>query len=269
MNLTAKAEVHDFWNAQSCGEALFLHGLSKKDYMSQLENRYRVEPYILSFANFEFYREKKVLEIGVGLGADHQMFAQAGANLFGIDLTMRAVEHTLNRLRLFELNSTINIGDAENLTFSKEEFDLVYSWGVLHHSPDTAQAIMEVYRVLKVGGEAKIMIYYKYSLVGLMLWVRYALFRFRPWTSLNSIYNQYLESPGTKAFSISEAKQLFSNFKEVNFQICLSPGDILLDHVGQRHGGLSLTILRKLYPRRIIQKFFSKFGLFLLISAKK
>lgn len=94
-----------------------------------------------------------MLEIGVGLGADHQRFAEAGADLYGIDLTERAVEHTRRRLALFELESRLAIGDAEDLAFPDEAFDQVYSWGVLHHSPDTPKAIDEVWRVLKPGGQ--------------------------------------------------------------------------------------------------------------------
>jgi ubiquinone/menaquinone biosynthesis C-methylase UbiE len=87
-------------------------------------------------------------------------------------------------------------------------FDLVYSWGVLHHSPDTARAVAEVLRVLKPGGTAKVMIYSTYSLVGFMLWARYALLRLRPLTSLADIYAKFLESPGTKAYTVAEAKKL-------------------------------------------------------------
>ncbi len=75
----------------------------------------------------------KVLEVGVGLGADHQQFADAGAELYGIDLTEKAVEHTRKRLAYLGLESNLSVGDAEDLDFPDESFDLVYSWGVLHH----------------------------------------------------------------------------------------------------------------------------------------
>src|SRR5437016_2153494 len=96
-------------------------------------------------------RGRRVLEIGVGLGADHQRFAEAGAELYGIDLTDRAVRHTQGRLALFGLTSKLEVGDAERLNFPDEYFDCVYSWGVLHHTPNTAAAIAEVRRVLKPG----------------------------------------------------------------------------------------------------------------------
>jgi 2-polyprenyl-3-methyl-5-hydroxy-6-metoxy-1,4-benzoquinol methylase len=90
-----KLLVKDFWNEASCGEELYLKGESLKDaYINQSLIRYRLEPYIISFANFEGAKNKKVLEIGVGLGADHQKFAEAGAELFGVDLTEKAITNT-------------------------------------------------------------------------------------------------------------------------------------------------------------------------------
>ena len=107
---------------------------------------------IFPFADFSHSNGKSVLEIGVGLGADHQQFAQSGAVLTGLDLTQRAVGHTRRRLEAFGLHSSLSIGDAENLPFPDESFDVVYSWGVLHHSPDTQKAVDEAYRVLRYGG---------------------------------------------------------------------------------------------------------------------
>ena len=81
-------------------------------YAAQAKARYALEPYIRDFARFEETRGLRVLEIGVGLGADHQQFAEAGADLWGIDLTERAVEHTRRRLAAFGLNSHLAVGDA-------------------------------------------------------------------------------------------------------------------------------------------------------------
>lgn len=148
----AKEDVRDFWDRASCGEELYLAGEDREAYQAQADTRYTLEPYIPEFAGFNTARGLCVLEIGVGLGADHQQFAEAGAALSGIDLTERAVKHTRHRLAAFGLESDLAVGDAENLQFSDGSFDLVYSWGVLHHSPDTSKAIGEVWRVLKQGG---------------------------------------------------------------------------------------------------------------------
>lgn len=264
-----KRAVHDFWEADSCGEKAYLEGKDKDAYLKQTEIRYKLEPYILEFANFNHFKGKKVLEIGVGLGADHQKFAEAGAILYGIDLTRRAVEHTYRRFQLFGLKSNIQQADAENLPFDSDFFDLIYSWGVLHTTPETARAIEEVYRVLKPGGEIKVMIYHKYSFVGYMLWMRYALFKLKPMLSLDTIYSQYLESPGTKAYSPKEAKKLFNKFKDVQIRTILCYADLLEGAVGQRHGGLMLSLAKLIWPRWIISTFFPHHGLNMLIQARK
>jgi SAM-dependent methyltransferase len=150
-----KQRVYDFWNEAACGENLYLQTTDIKGYVIQSAERYRLEPFIVPFANFEANKGKKVLEIGVGLGADHQRFAEAEADLHGIDLTERTVAHIGRRLKLFGLSSRLSVGDAENLDFPDQNFDLVYSWGVLHHSPNTPKAIDEVFRVLKPGGAGK------------------------------------------------------------------------------------------------------------------
>lgn len=266
---TEKQQVHDFWNEAACGEKLYLQGMDRAGYEAQAETRYRLEPFILPFADFASAKGKKMLEIGVGLGADHQRFAEAGAELFGIDLTERAVEHTRQRLALCGLSSNLSVGDAENLDFNEESFDQVYSWGVLHHSPDTPKAISEVYRVLKRGGVAKIMIYHKWSMIGAMLWLRYALLAGRPWRSLRSVYAEHLESPGTKAYSVAEARKLFAAFSAVRISTPLGHGDLLESDVGQRHRGFGLTLAKKLWPRWFIRRFLPSAGLAMLIEARK
>lgn len=264
-----KKDVHDFWNAASCGETLYLDPAAADKYQQQARVRYELEPYIPAFADFPGSKDKRVLEIGVGLGADHQRFAEAGALLSGIDLTERAVEHTRRRLASLGLASAIAVGDAESLPFADDSFDVVYSWGVLHHSPDTPRAIAEVHRVLAPGGTARIMIYHTWSMIGLMLWIRYGLLRLQPWRSLASLYAEHLESPGTKAYTIAEARDLFRSFTEVNIRTVLTHGDLLTSDAGQRHRGSLLTMARTIWPRRMIESLVPWAGLFMLIEARK
>lgn len=266
---SAKSQVYEFWNRASCGEELYLSHPDRAGYEAQAQARYELEPYIPEFARFEETQGLRVLEIGVGLGADHQRFAAAGADLYGIDLTERAVEHTRRRLGAFGLVSKLAVGDAEALDLRDEEFDLVYSWGVLHHTPDTLRAISEVWRVLKPAGVARIMLYHKWSLVGFMLWLRYALLTVRPWLTLTRVYARYLESLGTKAYSVGEARRLFSAFREVRIRTVLTHGDLLESAAGQRHRGWLLVVGRKIWPRRILKRLFPNLGLFMLIEARK
>ena len=205
----------------------------------------------------------------MGLGADHQRFAAAGAKLTGIDLTERAVTHARRRLALFGCTSELSTGDAESLRFASGSFDVVYSWGVIHHSPDTPRAVAEIHRVLRPGGVAKVMIYHTWSLVGYMLWVRYALLRLRPWMSLAQIYARYLESPGTKAYSVREARRLFAAFADVQIETVLTHGDLLESAAGQRHGGAVLSIARRIWPRALLRRCARGQGLFMLITATR
>lgn len=119
----AKGAVRAFWEEAACGERLYLDGIGQDVYDSQARQRYALEPYIVSFADFERWRGKRVLEIGVGLGADHERFARAGAELWGIDLTERAVALTQARFERLGLSSHLQAGDAENLPFEDGFFD--------------------------------------------------------------------------------------------------------------------------------------------------
>jgi len=265
-------KVHDFWNAESCGERYATGNTSSKKFLNEIKNRYKLEPYIKKFVKFAEFKGKDVLEIGVGLGCDHCEIAKnKPRSLTGIDLTERAILNTKARFRKLGLKSILKIADSEKLPFSDETFDAVYSWGVLHHSPNTEKCFKEVYRVLKPKGVAKIMIYHKYSPVGLMLWLKYGFLKLKPFQNLNSIYSKYLESPGTKAYTLKEAFELTKMFSKKEIQIQLSFGDLLEGKVGSRHKGLILSLARIMYPK-ILVKMIAKFlpiGGCLLIKVEK
>jgi SAM-dependent methyltransferase len=106
---------------------------------------------------------KSVLEIGTGNGADGTMFAHHGAFYTGADLTEAALEATRRHFEVLGLPGAFQRENAEELTFPDASFDWVYSHGVLHHTPRTQVAIDEVWRVLKPGGQAIIMLYHKHS----------------------------------------------------------------------------------------------------------
>lgn len=262
-----KLAVQDFWNRQSCGE-VYATGETLADQLrAQASARYELEPYIFDFARFDDARGKDVLEIGVGMGADHFEWAKSSPrSLAGIDLTPRAIELTRARLDAHGLTSTLECGDAEHLPFPDDSFDLVYSWGVLHHSPDTPRAVDEIYRVLRPGGIARVMIYHRWSITGYLLWLRYGMLT---GLSLNEVYAHYLESPGTKAYTIDEAKRLFARFDLIFARTRLSFGDLLQGAVGQRHDGALLRVAKRLWPRPIIRRVLSRHGLMLLVDARK
>lgn len=265
-----KDEVREYWDRASCGEVYAQGDSERAAYEQHRQARYALEPYIFDFARFHEGAGKDVLEIGVGMGADHVEWARARPrSLTGVDLTPRAVEHTRCRLELFGLSSHVLVDDAENLSFPDNSFDLVYSWGVLHHSPDTPRAFRQVQRVLRPGGQARIMIYYKYSIVGQLLWLRYGLLAGRPGRTMDDVFAAHLESPGTKAYTVEEARQLCAPFSRCDVRRQLCHGDLLQGDVGQRHGGLLLGLGKALWPRWFITRFMKHCGGALLIDAVK
>lgn len=265
----SKDDVRSFWEAGACGEVYASGDTPRERYDSHADARYELEPYIPSFARFHEGGGKDVLEIGVGMGADHAEWAKhQPRRLVGVDLTETAVLATKDRLEAYDLRSDVRVGDAENLPFDDESFDIVYSWGVVHHSPDTRAAIREIHRVLRPGGSARLMIYHRPSLVGLLLWARYALLAGKPRRSLAEVCAAHLESPGTKTYSIAQARQLMSDFATSSPRSRLSFGDLLQGEVGQLHGGKLLTIAKRLWPRPLLRRL-HPLGLYLLIDAKK
>lgn len=272
MKNTTINDVENFWNSESCGERYALGQSNIEKFRSEEKKRYDLEPYIKEFANFKQFKDLNVLEIGVGYGADHSQIAKEGPkSLTGIDLTQRAIENTNLRFETLKLKSTLKTDNAESLSFQSNTFDAVYSWGVIHHSPDTPKCFSEIYRVLKKDGIAKIMIYHKYSPTGLMLYIKYGLLKGNPFLSFNEIYSDYLESPGTKAYSRYEVQEMVKEFSDYRIEIKLNFGDLLKGDVGVRHKGFILSLAKFIYPAmfvKIISKIFP-IGLCLLITLKK
>lgn len=163
-NQNLKERVRAFWQANPCGVKFADAEPGSRRFYELVEaHRYAKEWHIPAAADFAGARGLKVLEIGCGLGTDGAEFAKAGADYIGVDLTEAAVELARKRFELFDLPGKFQTADAENLDFADESFDLVYSHGVLHHTPDTARAIREIHRVLRPGGRAIVMLYHRNS----------------------------------------------------------------------------------------------------------
>jgi ubiquinone/menaquinone biosynthesis C-methylase UbiE len=258
-----KTEVRDFWNADPCGTR-YMDG--QEDFQAHARARYQLEPFIHEFAGFAQSAGKRVLEIGVGMGADYLEWLKAGAHASGVDLSSVSIERATRRCQLAGLTPDLRVSDAEHLPFPDNSFDVVYSYGVMHHSPDTPQCLREALRVLKPGGALRIMIYHHPSLTGLMLWLRYGLLRGK---SLRQTVFDQLESPGTKSYTQREAADLLQGFEHVEMRQVFSPGDLLLSQPSARFQGFFYRLIWALYPRFLVRRFGRRWGLFLLISARK
>src|SRR6202140_3390104 len=161
---TIKKQVQKFWQSSPC-DSWFTNEPrgTLAFYRSLDEHRYKVHRRLQSAVGFEKTRGLRVLEIGCGCRSEAERFARAGAHYTAVDLTNAAVGITQRRFQLANLEGRFVQGDAENLPFADGSFDLVYSHGVLHHTPDTPRTIREVHRVLAAGGRAVIMLYYRDS----------------------------------------------------------------------------------------------------------
>lgn len=210
-------EVRSYWEKEPCGSSEDIVGTIQKqtpEWFQRIEDyRYQVEPFIHSEAQFTCHKGKKILEIGVGAGTDHLQWARAGADCHGVDLTQAAIDTTTARLKLHGLTSNLQRHDAETLPFPDESFDIVYSWGVIHHSEDPTKIIKEIHRVLKPGGQFIGMLYERYSVAVFKMWIKYALLKGKPWKSFSRIIWDHVESFATKAYTTSELKEMFGQFK--------------------------------------------------------
>lgn len=163
-NSQLKERVREFWQEHPCGTKFADAEPGSRRFFELVEaHRYEKEWHIPAAAGFAQTRDLDVLEIGCGLGTDGAQFAQAGARYTGIDLTDAAVDLARRRFELFNLPGLFCVADAERLDFQDASFDLVYSHGVLHHTPDTRAAVREIHRVLRPGGRAVVMLYHRDS----------------------------------------------------------------------------------------------------------
>jgi ubiquinone/menaquinone biosynthesis C-methylase UbiE len=228
-----KRAVHDYWNAAVCNTDAATAPKYSRAYFEQIEQaRYAIQPEIFSFAQFTRAHGMKVLEVGVGAGTDFLQWVRGGARAYGIDLTEEAVEHTRRRLELYGVSGAeVRVADAEALPYEDGTFDLVYSWGVIHHTPDMQRALSEIVRVCRPGGRIKVMIYNRHSLLAYRTWVRFALLQGHPGRSIASVLARHVESDGTKAYTAREARKMLGRLPvdHVRVRPMLSSYDVLGD----------------------------------------
>jgi ubiquinone/menaquinone biosynthesis C-methylase UbiE len=253
----AKVAVQKYWDSAPCGSRE--PGVSPDDpgfFRAHARIRYGREPEILSFAGFETWEGRDVLEIGVGMGADFVRFRKAGALSIGIDLSRESLKLACRNAAVNQITQTLTNADAESLPFADEAFDLVYSWGVLHHTPDTPRALDEVYRVLRPAGEFRIMLYHRRSLAALQCYLRYGLLAGRPFDPLPELIARHIQCPGAKAYTKDEIRHLFQRFRDVTITPVTTVYDL---RVGRR----------RFAPRWMLRLVPKELGWFLLISGRK
>jgi SAM-dependent methyltransferase len=163
------SQVRDYWNACPCNIRHSPQPVGSREYFDEVEARkYLVEPHIPGFAEFPRWKGKRVLEIGCGIGTDTINFARAGARVTAVDLSEKSLELARRRADVFGLSDRIDfrVADAERLSeiIPPEPYDLVYSFGVIHHTPHPEKVVEQVRRhFVRADSEFKVMVYHRNS----------------------------------------------------------------------------------------------------------
>lgn len=162
------ARVKEYWDQRPCNIRHSTQPIGTKEYFDEVEARkYLVEPHIPGFAEFEKWRGKKVLEIGCGIGTDTVNFARHGARVTSVDLSEKSLELAQRRVQVFGLHEQVQFycGNAEALsTFVPvEPYDLIYSFGVIHHTPHPERVFEHLRQYARAGTTVKVMVYHGWS----------------------------------------------------------------------------------------------------------
>jgi ubiquinone/menaquinone biosynthesis C-methylase UbiE len=263
-----KLRAREQWGQDPCGaEYVREHELGTREFFDGVE-RYRYKeyaPWMPNVMEFGRFPGAKLLEIGCGMGTDLLQFARGGAHCIGLDLTPRSIEITRHRFALYGASGVFLISDGERLPFASESLDVVYSNGVLHHTPDTGGAISEIHRVLRKGGTAKVMLYHRNSL---NYWFEIILRRgllngdFIRGRSSEEImsraveYSEHEARPLVKVYSRKQARSLFSLFENVNVEVEQLTRD-------------ELRFLSRVVPDSFFNRLQRQLGWNVIITAKK
>jgi 2-polyprenyl-3-methyl-5-hydroxy-6-metoxy-1,4-benzoquinol methylase len=214
---TSIESVRDFWNRRPCNVRHSPRTVGSREYFDEVELRkYFVEPHIPAFAQFERWHGKRVLEIGCGIGTDTMNFARAGASVTAVDLSEESLEIARRRATAYGLsNISFHCGNAEELSefLAIEPYDLVYSFGVIHHTPHPERVIAQVRKYARPGTILKIMLYHRRSWKAFEILLREAHGQFWKFSKLLARHSEaQIDSPVTYSYSKREARQLLQSF---------------------------------------------------------
>ena len=160
--------VRDYWNQRPCNIRHSTQPVGTREYFEEVEARkYRVEPHIPEFAEFEKWRGKKVLEIGCGIGTDTTNFVRHGATVTSVDLSEKSLELARQRIKVYGFQNQVEFYQANAEELSKvvpaRPYDLIYSFGVIHHTPHPERVLEQLRQYAKPGTTLKVMVYYRFA----------------------------------------------------------------------------------------------------------
>ena len=215
----SKKSIQDYWGDNPPGLDINPFPADSKEFFEEADaQRYRQEKYLLSMIKEVAAKSTIVLEVGCGLGADSRQFAKEGVSIFSMDLSFDNVKRTKKGFELLGLKGHFVHADAEHLPFKDDTFDLVYSNGVLHHTPNTKKAVKDIYRVLAGEGRIWVMLYHK-GLAYLSIWIigflTFDLFRM----SKDELFSKWYDhTPLSKMYNERNIKELFDQFRLLSFK---------------------------------------------------
>ncbi|MGW8182000.1 MAG: class I SAM-dependent methyltransferase, partial [bacterium] len=196
-------DVQRYWSAHLHDAEISPQPIGTEQFFRDLKS-YRDEKqvYLSRIIDFEGFEKKKVLELGCGMGFDVIRFVARGALVTGVDLSTRAVRLAKKNLAYFETPADVLVMNGEELQFTGDSFDVVYSYSVLHFTPDPKRMVAEIHRVLRPGGTAILMVYNRYS------WLV-------PLSKLTGVKLQHSNAPVFRNYSQREFKELLGPFQTV------------------------------------------------------
>jgi ubiquinone/menaquinone biosynthesis C-methylase UbiE len=209
--------VKDYWNRVPCNIDFSPKPIGSREYFDEVEARkYFSERHIPGFAQFERWRGKKVLEIGCGIGTDSVNFARAGADLTAVDLSKSSLDLCRRRFEVYGLKARFYNANAEQLSavVPVEKYDLIYSFGVIHHTPTPSRVMRELLKYCKPETELRIMLYSKWSLN--VLWMVLVRGKGAIWKA-DELIRRYSEAqtscPVTHYYSFAGVRRLLADYE--------------------------------------------------------
>jgi 2-polyprenyl-3-methyl-5-hydroxy-6-metoxy-1,4-benzoquinol methylase len=222
---TPVQHVQNYWNQRPCNIRHSTKPVGTREYFDEVEARkHFVEPHIPGFAEFDRWKGKKVLEIGSGIGTAMINFARSGAQVTAVDLSDKSLELAKQRAQVYGLEDRVSFYQANAEELSQyvpvDTYDLVYSFGVIHHTPHPERVIEQIRQYVKPGSTVKLMVYYRYSWKVLWILLTYGKGQFWRLNELVATYSEAQEGcPVTYIYSKPEAKALLNGFEIVDMQV--------------------------------------------------
>lgn len=222
--------VREFWNGRPCNIRHSPKPVGTREYFDEVEERkYRVEPHIVTFAEFPRWSGKRVLEIGCGIGTATLSFLRAGATVTAVDLSAQSLVLARKRAEVYGMEDRVSFfeGDAERLSdFVKSEpYDLIWSFGVLHHTPHPERALDQLRNYVKPGSTVKLMMYYTFSWKVLWAALRYGRGRLWDWRRIIATYSEAQTGcPVTYTYTKRELSELLTRR---GYRVT----DVFVDHI--------------------------------------